>query len=113
MRGRNEQSNSPENITVIGWCLHAACLQLDQGHHLRQGIQVVVVQISTDLAVGRRSNVRRVLKRVSGSVVLVGHSDGGAVITAAGSRNLNVKALAYAAAMAPGRVGLENGKLFL
>jgi pimeloyl-ACP methyl ester carboxylesterase len=34
-------------------------------------------------------------------VVLVGHSYGGAVITAAGSGNPNVKTLVYIAAMAP------------
>lgn len=66
-----------------------------------KGIQVAAVQIpltslSDDVAV-----VRRVLKRMSGPVVLVGHSYGGAVITAAGSEDANVKALVYIAAMAP------------
>ena len=66
-----------------------------------KGMQVVAVQIpltslSDDMAI-----VRRNLKRVSGPIVLVGHSYGGAVITAAGSENRNVKALVYIAAMAP------------
>jgi pimeloyl-ACP methyl ester carboxylesterase len=67
----------------------------------RKGLQVVAVQIpltslSDDVAI-----VRRTVKRLSGPVVLVGHSYGGAVITAAGSGNLNVKALVYITAMAP------------
>ena len=66
-----------------------------------KGIQVAAVQtpltsLSDDVAA-----VRQVLKRMSGPVVLVGHSYGGAVITAAGSENANVKALVYIAAMAP------------
>ncbi|MBV9182216.1 MAG: alpha/beta hydrolase [Acidobacteria bacterium] len=67
----------------------------------RQGMEVVAVQIpltslSEDVAIVQRS-----LKRVSGPIVLVGHSYGGAVITAAGSGNPRVKGLAYIAAMAP------------
>ena len=67
----------------------------------RKGMQVVAVQIpltslSDDVAI-----VRRTLKRVNGPMVLVGHSYGGAVITAAGSGNPNVLALVYIAAMAP------------
>jgi pimeloyl-ACP methyl ester carboxylesterase len=41
------------------------------------------------------------LRGKGGLLVLVGHSYGGAVITAAGSRNQNVRALVYIAAMAP------------
>ena len=67
----------------------------------RKGIQVVAVQIPLTSLSDDAATVRRILKRVSGPVVLVGHSYGGAVITAAGSGNLNVKALVYIAAMAP------------
>ena len=66
-----------------------------------KGIQVVAVQIPLTSLSDDAATVRRTLKRVSGPVVLVGHSYGGAVITAAGSGNLNVKAFVYIAAMAP------------
>jgi pimeloyl-ACP methyl ester carboxylesterase len=45
--------------------------------------------------------LRQFLSTVSGPVVLVGHSYGGAVITNAATGNANVKALVYVAAYAP------------
>ncbi|AWW41694.1 hypothetical protein DN051_37805 [Streptomyces cadmiisoli] len=45
--------------------------------------------------------VRSVIKRVSGSVVLVGHSCGGAVISSAAADVPQVKALVHIAAFAP------------
>jgi len=66
-----------------------------------KGIQVAAVQIPLTSLSDDVAAVRQVLKRMSGPVVLVGHSYGGAVITAAGSENANVKALVYIAAMAP------------
>lgn len=50
----------------------------------RRGMQVVAVQIPLTSLSDDVATVRRNLKRVSGPVVLVGHSYGGAVITAAG-----------------------------
>lgn len=67
----------------------------------RRGMPVVAVQIPLTSLSDDVATLRRTLKRVSGPVVLVGHSYGGAVITAAGSGNPNVKALVYIAAMAP------------
>ena len=67
----------------------------------RKGMQVLAVQIPLTSLSDDAATVRRTLKRVSGPVVLVSHSYGGAVVTAAGSGNLNVKALVYVAAMAP------------
>lgn len=67
----------------------------------RKGVQVVAVQIPLTSLTDDVATVRRTLKRISGPVVLVGHSYGGAVITAAGSGDLNVRALVYIAAMAP------------
>jgi len=65
------------------------------------GLQAVAVQIPLSSLSDDAATLRRFLKRVSGPVVLVGHSYGGAVITAAGSGNSKVKALVYSAAMAP------------
>jgi pimeloyl-ACP methyl ester carboxylesterase len=61
----------------------------------RKGVQVVAVQIPLTSLSDDVATVRRTLKRVSGPVVLVGHSYGGAPIMAAGSGNLNLKALVY------------------
>jgi pimeloyl-ACP methyl ester carboxylesterase len=66
----------------------------------RRGLQAVAAQIPLSSLSDDAATLRRFLKRVSGPVVLVGHSYGGAVITAAGSGNPNVKALVYIAAIA-------------
>jgi len=66
-----------------------------------RGLQTVAVQIPLSVLFDDAATLKRFLKRVSGPVVLVGHSYGGAVITAAASGNPNVKALVYIAAMAP------------
>ncbi len=47
--------------------------------------------------------LRQFLTTISGPVVLVGHSYGGAVITNAATGNPNVKSLVYVAAYAPDR----------
>jgi pimeloyl-ACP methyl ester carboxylesterase len=67
----------------------------------RRGLQAVGVQIPLSSLSDDTATLQRFLKRVSGPVVLVGHSYGGAVITAAGSGDPNVKGLVYIAAMAP------------
>lgn len=67
----------------------------------RRGLQAVAVQIPMSSLSDDAATLKRFLKRVSGPVVLVGHSYGGAVITAAATGNPNVKALVYIAAMAP------------
>src|SRR4051794_40214 len=45
--------------------------------------------------------LRRVLERIKGPIVLVGHSYGGVTITNAATGNAHVKALVYVAAFAP------------
>ena len=66
-----------------------------------KGISVFAVQIPLTSLSDDVATVRRAIKKISGPAVLVGHSYGGAVITAAGAENPNVKALVYVAAMAP------------
>src|ERR1700754_757721 len=61
--------------------------------------------LTTDAA-----SVAGFLKSVTGPIVLVGHSDGGSVITEAAAGNPNVKALVYVDAAAPD-VGETNGSL--
>ena len=95
------------NLTVLTVVLvHAAWADASSWNKVipplqRRGLQVAAVQIPLTSLSDDAATLRRFLKRVSGPVVLVGHSYGGAVITAAGSGNPNVKALVYIAAMAP------------
>ncbi len=64
------------------------------------GHQVMSVQNSLDTLEGDVAAVTRALGRVSSPAILVGHSYGGTVITAAGTDN-RVAGLVYIAALAP------------
>jgi len=65
-----------------------------------QGVNVVAVQNPLTSLADDIATTRRALENITGPVVLVGWSYGGAVITEAG-QNDNVKALVYVAAFAP------------
>jgi pimeloyl-ACP methyl ester carboxylesterase len=64
------------------------------------GHEVMAVQNSLDTLQGDVDSVTRALARVSSPVILVGHSYGGTVITAAGN-DPRVAGLVYIAALAP------------
>lgn len=68
--------------------------------------QIPLSSLSEDVAA-----LDRLLRKVDGPVVLVGHSYAGAVITAAGADHPHVKALVYVAAIAPDE-GETVGDLF-
>jgi pimeloyl-ACP methyl ester carboxylesterase len=67
-----------------------------------EGHQVVSTQNSLDTLAGDVAAVKRALGRVSSPAILVGHSYGGTVITAAGMDD-RVVGLVYIAALAPDR----------
>src|SRR5262245_42121429 len=67
----------------------------------RDGYTVTAVQNPLTSLAADVETTKRVIDAQSGSVVVVGHSYGGAVITAAAAGNANVKALVYIAAFAP------------
>ena len=67
---------------------------------LKKGITVVAVQNPTTSLADDVAATKRALNAISGPVVLVGHSWGGAVITEAGN-DPKVKALVFVAAFAP------------
>jgi pimeloyl-ACP methyl ester carboxylesterase len=67
----------------------------------RDGYVVTAVQIPLSSLSDDVVATQRVLHAQTGRVVLVGHSWGGAVITAAADGNKNVKSLVYVAAFAP------------
>src|SRR5882724_6629960 len=68
---------------------------------LADGHQVISAQNSLDTLEGDVAAVTRALGRVSSPAILVGHSYGGTVITAAGTDD-RVAGLVYIAALAPG-----------
>jgi pimeloyl-ACP methyl ester carboxylesterase len=65
-----------------------------------EGHQVIAAQYGLDTPEGDVATVIRTLNRVDGPVILVGHSYGGSVITAAGTDD-RVAGLVYIAALAP------------
>ena len=67
----------------------------------RDGYTVIAVQNPLTSLAADVETTKRVIDAQTGSVVLVGHSYGGAVITEAAAGSSNVKALVYIAAFAP------------
>lgn len=67
------------------------------------GYRVVVPDNPLRTLAGDAAFIARVLARIDGPIVLVGHSYGGSVITNAAEGNLNVDAMVYVAAFAPDR----------
>jgi pimeloyl-ACP methyl ester carboxylesterase len=82
-------------IWADGSCFSKVIPPLQADEH-----QVIAVQNSLDTLEGDVAAVKRALGRVAGPVVLVGHSYGGTVITAAGADD-RVAGLVYIAALAP------------
>src|SRR5437016_1641614 len=66
-----------------------------------RGYKVVAVQNSLFSYAKDVETTKRVLDAQQGPIVVVGHSYGGAVITAAAGGNPNIKSLVYVAAFAP------------
>jgi pimeloyl-ACP methyl ester carboxylesterase len=77
-----------------GW--HQVIRLLEVAGYVSIGVQNPLTSLQDDVA-----TTKRVLESISGPVVLVGHSYGGAVITGAAAGASNVKALVYIAALAP------------
>src|SRR5262249_28022473 len=75
------------------------------------GFRVVSTQIPLTSFSDDVAALKRVLRRQSGRVVLVGHSYGGAVTTAAAADDPNVHALVYVAAIVPDE-GETVGEVF-
>jgi len=65
-----------------------------------EGHEVMAAQYGLDTPEGDVATVKRTLRRVSSPAILVGHSYGGSVITAAGTDD-RVAGLVYIAALAP------------
>jgi pimeloyl-ACP methyl ester carboxylesterase len=94
------QTNPPNLPMATVVLVHAAWADASSWNKIipplqRRGLHAYAVQIPLTSLSDDAATLRQFLKRVSRPVVLVGHSNGGAVITAAGSGNADVKALVY------------------
>src|SRR5215470_1605697 len=84
----------PSIVFVHGLWVDGSCFSKLIPTLLAEGHEVIASQHGLDSHAEDVANVRRTLKRVSSPVVLVGHSYGGSVITAAGT-DPRVAALVY------------------
>ena len=74
-----------------------------------EGYEVMAAQYGLDTNAGDVAATRRTLGRVSSPAILVGHSYGGAVITAAGTDD-RVAGLVYIAALGPDETETSQGQ---
>ncbi|HEX3488813.1 MAG TPA: alpha/beta hydrolase [Streptosporangiaceae bacterium] len=90
----------PSILFVHGIWADGSCFSKVMPALQAEGHEVIASQHSLDTLAGDIATVRRTLSRVSGPVILVGHSYGGTVITAAGT-DPRVVGLVYISALAP------------
>lgn len=103
MASSQTKSSSPKPTVVL---VHGAFADAsgwsDEIRHLQSDGYMVLAPANPLRGIAAdAAYIRSVLATISGPIVLVGHSYGGAVITNAASGNPNVKALVYVAAFAP------------
>jgi pimeloyl-ACP methyl ester carboxylesterase len=90
----------PSIVFVHGLWADGSCFSKVIAPLQVEGYDVISSQHSLDRLAGDVATVKRTLGRVSSPAILVGHSYGGAVITAAGMDD-RVAGLVYLAALAP------------
>ena len=100
MQTRGEKDDRPTIVLVHGGFVDGSGWEDVYKRLRRDGYAVRVVQNPTISLAGDVAATRRVVNGVEGSVILVGHSYGGVVITEAGN-DPKVTGLVYIAAFAP------------
>jgi pimeloyl-ACP methyl ester carboxylesterase len=90
----------PSIVFVHGLWADGSCFSKVIPPLQAEGYEVMASQHSLDSVKGDVATVKRTLGRVSGPAILVGHSYGGTLITAAGTDD-RVAGLVYIAALAP------------
>jgi pimeloyl-ACP methyl ester carboxylesterase len=90
----------PSIVFAHGLWADGSCFSKVMSPLRAEGYQVIASQHSLDSLEGDVATAIRTIGRVSGPVLLVGHSYGGTVITAAGADD-RVAGLVYIAALAP------------
>ena len=92
--------SKPSIVFVHGLWADGSCFAKLIPTLQKEGFEVIASQHGLDSHAGDVTSVKRALGRVSEPAILVGHSYGGSVITAAGTDD-RVAALVYIAAFAP------------
>jgi pimeloyl-ACP methyl ester carboxylesterase len=92
--------SKPSIVFVHGLWADGSCFSKLIPTLQAEGYEVISSQHSLDSLAGDVATVKRTLGRVSSPAILVGHSYGGTVITAAGTDD-RVAGLVYLAALAP------------
>src|SRR5262245_3512522 len=95
-----EKTKRPSIVFCHGLWADGSCFSKVIQPLQSEGYEVIAAQYGLDTAEGDVAAVIRTLGRVSSPAILVGHSYGGSVITAAGTDD-RVAALVYIAALAP------------
>src|ERR1700719_923282 len=93
-------ATKPSIVFVHGLWADGSCFSKVISPLQAEGYQVIASQHALDSLEGDVATVLATMGRVSGQVLLVGHSYGGTVITAAGTDD-RVAGLVYIAALAP------------
>ena len=93
-------ATKPSIVFVHGIWADGSCFSKVISPLQSDGFQVLTSQHSLDSLEGDVATVRRTMARVNGPILLVGHSYGGTLITAAGVDD-RVAGLVYIAALAP------------
>jgi pimeloyl-ACP methyl ester carboxylesterase len=94
------QSKKPSIVFVHGLWADGSCFAKLIPTLQAEGHEVIAAQYGLDTVAGDAAAVKVALGRVSSPAILVGHSYGGTVITAAGA-DPRVAGLVYIAALAP------------
>src|SRR6201987_4318633 len=99
MKSKSTQSK-PSLVFAHGIWADGSCFSKVVAPLQAEGYEVLSSQYSLDTTAADVATVRRTLARVSSPAILVGHSYGGSVITAAGTDD-RVAGLVYISALAP------------
>jgi len=97
---KNSMPTKPSIVFVHGLWADGSCFSKVIPALQAEGYEVMASQHSLDAVKGDVATVKRTLGRVSTPAILVGHSYGGTVITAAGTDD-RVAGLVFVAALAP------------
>jgi pimeloyl-ACP methyl ester carboxylesterase len=111
MKGKHMKTqNKPAIVFCHGIWADGSCFSKVIPALQSEGYEVMAAQYGLDTAEGDVASVKATMGRVKGPVLLVGHSYGGSVITAAGTDE-RVVGLVYISALAPDADETSQGQL--
>src|SRR5579863_1123444 len=110
-KGKNMKTqNKPSIVFCHGIWADGSCFNKVMAPLQAEGYEVMAAQYGLNTPEGDVETVKKTMARVSGPVLLVGHSYGGSVITAAGTDD-RVAGLVYISALAPDADETSQGQL--